>query len=100
MMILYQTYKKDISNGEVLTPVTNIYTPAVITWSGDEGGYRLAEFWIPQQGSTYEQEIRAKFLDDIVDKALEPELYYEELSSRCEYEVFLHLLDSSNEIVK
>lgn len=96
MLILYQTYRKDISNGDVLTPVTSIYTPAVITWSGGEGGYRLAEFWIPQQGSTYEQEIRAKFLDDIVDKALEPELYYEELSKRCEYEVFLHLIDSSN----
>ena len=68
MLILYQTYSKDISNGDVLTPVTSIYTPAVITWSGGERGYRLAEFWVPQQGSTYEQEIRAKFLDDIVDK--------------------------------
>ena len=61
------------SNGE-LSKVAGNATPAKITFSVDpEKGYVLKEFWEPNSGSTYAQDIRNHFPKDIADIVLDPQ---------------------------
>ena len=49
-------------------------TTAKITFSVDpENGYTLKEFWEPDGGSVYAEEIRANFPKDIADMVLDPQ---------------------------
>ena len=49
-------------------------SPAKLTFSIDqETGYTLKEFWEPNGGSTYAEEIRENFLPAILDMVLNPE---------------------------
>ena len=61
------------SNGE-LSKVAGNATPAKITFSVDpEKGYVLKEFWEPNGGSTYAQDIRNHFPKDVADIVLDPQ---------------------------
>ena len=60
------------SSGELSKEAGNA-TPAKITFSVDpEKGYTLKEFWEPNGGSTYAQDIRDHFPKDIADIILNP----------------------------
>ena len=61
------------TNGE-LTKAAGNATPAKLTFSVDpEKGYTLKEFWEPNGGSVYAEEIRANFPKEIADIVLDPQ---------------------------
>ena len=61
------------SDGE-LSKVAGNATPAKITFSVDpEKGYTVKEFWEPNGGSMYAEEIRSHFPKDIADMVLDPQ---------------------------
>ena len=61
------------SNGEI-SKVAGTANPAKITFSVDpEKGYILKEFWEPNDGSTFGEEIRDHFPKDIADIVLDPQ---------------------------
>ena len=61
------------TNGE-LTKAAGNATPAKLTFSVDpEKGYTLKEFWEPNGGNVYAEEIRANFPKEIADIVLDPQ---------------------------
>ena len=74
------------SKGE-LESAAGISTPAAITFSYDpDTGYTLKEFWEPNHGSTFSQDIREKFPAEIADIVLDPQddtVNTDELETRC-----------------
>lgn len=61
------------TNGE-LTKAAGNATPAKLTFSVDpEKGYTLKEFWEPNGGNAYAEEIRANFPKEIADIVLDPQ---------------------------
>ena len=61
------------TNGE-LTKAAGNATPAKLTFSVDpEKGYTLKEFWEPNGGIVYAEEIRANFPKEIADIVLDPQ---------------------------
>jgi len=61
------------TNGE-LTKVAGNATPAKLTFSVDpEKGYTLKEFWEPNGGNAYAEEIRTNFPKEIADIVLDPQ---------------------------
>lgn len=70
-----------------LERVAGTGTPAAITFSYDlESGYTLKEFWEPNGGSAYAQDIRDRFPTEIADIVLDPQdktVNTEELENRC-----------------
>ena len=68
---VYRRYS--YSNGE-LTKVSGNDSLAKITFSVDpEIGYTLKEFWEPNGGNAYAEEIRANFPKEIADIVLDPQ---------------------------
>ena len=70
-----------------LERVAGIATPAAITFAYDpDTGYTLKEFWEPNGGSAYAQDIRDRFPAEIADIVLDPQdetINTEELENKC-----------------
>ena len=70
-----------------LERVAGIATPATITFTYDpDTGYTLKEFWEPNSGSAYAQDIRDRFPAEIADIVLDPQdetINTEELENKC-----------------
>ena len=52
----------------------------------EDGGYTLKEFWEPNEGSLYAEDIQKMFPEDIADMVLNPEsdvIDTEELEAKC-----------------
>ena len=81
---VYQRYS--YSEGK-LERVAGTGTPAMITLSKNtDGGYTLKEFWEPNDGSLYAEDIRKMFPADVADMILGPKsdiIDTEELESKC-----------------
>ncbi len=62
-------------------------TPAMLTFCADAAsGYTLKEFWQPNGGKNYAEDIREKFPKEIADMVLDPDseiVNIEELEDRC-----------------
>lgn len=69
---LYAEY--DIA-GAGIKDVGGSHTPVALTFSLDENGYQLQEYWEPRDGSYYADDIREKFPADAVDDALDSQKY-------------------------
>ena len=73
-------YMKYSVNGGQLEEVEGDFVPTAITFTIDEnGGYTLKEYWTPQAGANYEQDVRSKFPEEAADNALNTEKYAEAL---------------------
>ena len=70
-----------------LERVAGIATPATITFTYDpDTGYTLKEYWEPNSGSAYAQDIRDRFPAEIADIVLDPQdetINTEELENKC-----------------
>ena len=84
--VQYVYYRYAYSEGK-LERVAGTGTPAAITFSYDpQSGYTLKEFWEPNGGSAYAQDIRDRFPAEIADIVLDPQdetVNTEELENRC-----------------
>ena len=84
--VQYVYYRYAYSGGK-LESVAGIATPAAITFTYDpDTGYTLKEFWEPNSGSAYAQDIRDRFPAEIADIVLDPQdetINTEELENRC-----------------
>ena len=70
LYIQYVYNRYAVSDGKP-EPVGGVGTPAVLTFSGDpQTGYTLKEFWEPEGGAHYTENIRSKFPEDIADMLL------------------------------
>lgn len=84
--IQYAYHRYSNSNGK-LERVAGTGSPAKLTFTKNEnGGYTLKEFWEPNNGSLYAEDIRKMFPADIADMVLNPEndvINTEELEAKC-----------------
>ena len=71
---VHYVYGRYLYSDGVLTKSAGNATPAKLTFSVDaEQGYILKEFWEPNGGSGYAEEIRANFPQEIADLILNPQ---------------------------
>ena len=84
--IQYAYHRYSYSNGK-LERVAGTGSPAMLTFEKNEdGGYTLKEFWEPNEGSLYAEDIRKMFPEDIADMVLNPEsdvIDTEALEAKC-----------------
>lgn len=67
-------YHRYAHSGGKLEVVAGTGTPAMITFSkAADGSYVCKEFWEPNGGNTYAEEIRSKLPEDIADMLLDPQ---------------------------
>jgi len=81
-------YKKYDFNGEVFTPLKEVFTPAVIECEKfiNEAGtedYEILSYIIPKSGESFESEVRSLFPDNIENEALNFEEYRNGLEYNC-----------------
>lgn len=80
LWVLYQEY----SHNGGLTVESGSHIPTAITVDNDGDSYELVEYWIPRDGSYYEEDIRDKFPAYLWGKALNSQAYYDEQSAACD----------------
>ena len=84
---VHYVYHRYTNSGGELESVAGITTTAAVTFSCDpDTGYTLKEFWEPNHGSTFSQDIREKFPAEIADIVLDPQddtVNTDELETRC-----------------
>ena len=69
---------------EGITDEGGSHIPTAITLNKlEDGKYSLKEYWIPRDGEEYEKDLRAKFPKNIVELALNTELYSLRLEQSC-----------------
>lgn len=73
-MALYAEYTY---KGQLPENISGGHYPVAITFSKDNGNYRLIEYWIPLGGSGYADSIRDRFPESIWDKALDTQQFIE-----------------------
>lgn len=62
--------------GDTPEEISGGAVPAMLTFSQDaDGGFSLKEFWTPEDGADYEDELRARFPEAAADEALDPQKY-------------------------
>ncbi|MBO8464280.1 MAG: DUF5301 domain-containing protein [Firmicutes bacterium] len=75
-MVLYEEY--NLVNGKIedTQEVVGSHTPTAITFEvGENGQYFLSEYWIPGDGSNYNQDIKNKFPKEVWKDALDTQKY-------------------------
>lgn len=76
--ILYQSYHSLEEEG------SGSYIPTAITFTkGEDGRYRLKEYWTPGDGSYFKGDIEEKFPEDIWEDALGGQNYVHDLRESC-----------------
>ena len=97
--IQYAYHRYSYSNGK-LERVAGAGSPAMLTFEKNEdGGYTLKEFWAPNEGSLYAEDIRKMFPEDIADMILNPEsdvIDTEELEAKCLTKAQEHISNLAN----
>jgi len=58
--------------------------------------YRLLEYWIPEEGTSYGKSINRKFPEDLVDKAINVQQYIDEHEKACNEQVLDYYESSYN----
>ncbi|MGN0622759.1 MAG: hypothetical protein ACI4JA_02270 [Oscillospiraceae bacterium] len=77
VMAMYRNYSApDCSTGGGLCC-------AAISFEENESGYSLAEYWEPLDGGSYKKSITEKFPRQLVDKAVDTQLFADELDKEC-----------------
>lgn len=80
-------YKRYHYSGGSLEDIAGTATVAAITLTGnEETGYTVTDFWEPDHGSAFENQVREKFSAAAAEKALDPyadSLYANDLESKC-----------------
>jgi len=71
------------SDGNTLLDISGSLVPVAITLERDDDGYRLVEYWEPQDGTYYVDSIREKFPAEIADEAVSCEQYVSQLDPLC-----------------
>lgn len=88
------------TEGELVS-VAGCATPAKITFSVDpETGYTVKEFWEPNGGSAFAEDIRKAFPKEIADMVLDPQsevMNTEELETQCREKVENYLAGLKNQ---
>ena len=83
--LLYAYYRYSYTGGS-LEETVDVNTPAVMTFDGNaDNGYTLREFWEPEPGGSYEQQIRSRFPEAVAGGILAPvnAYYASDLQSKC-----------------
>ncbi len=81
-MVLYEQYSKTNDGFE---SVSGSHMPVAMSFSKSESGaYSLKEYWIPEDGSGYEDSIHKKFPRRIWNDAIDTSKYIDEQQARCE----------------
>lgn len=60
---------------------------AALTFNENEEGYSLAEYWQPMDGANYKKSITEKLPEQLVDKAVDTQLFADELEKQCDDKV-------------
>ena len=93
-------YHRYYYSGGNLERIAGRGTPAMITFSKNtDGGYTLKEFWEPNEGSLYAEDIRKMFPEDIADMILNPEsdvIDTEALEAKCLTKAQEHISNLAN----
>ena len=61
--------------GDKISTVGGFHMPIVLTFDTSEGGYKLTEFWQPEDGNHYTSSIEEKFPEDIAEEAMDLQNY-------------------------
>ncbi|MDE7416269.1 MAG: M56 family metallopeptidase [Lachnospiraceae bacterium] len=77
---LYQEYNVSDTGLENLS---GSHVPVALTFTLDENGYQLIEYWEPRDGSYYVTDIREKFPSDVVADALDSQKYIVRQTQSC-----------------
>lgn len=77
---LYEKY--NISSAGIKN-VSGSHIPVVLTFTLNENGYQLQEYWEPRDGSYYVDDIREKFPSNIADDALDSQKYIVQQIQSC-----------------
>ena len=85
--IVQYVYHRYAYTDGTLEDIAGTGTMAAITFTGNsETGYKLKEFWEPDPGSTYADQIRERFPEDMAQQILDPkhpQWSSEDLEARC-----------------
>lgn len=80
-LVLHQSYN---TYGGELVEEGGSHIPTALTFSVDENGeYTLTEYWQPRDGSYYVSDIRKKFPEEAAEKAIDTQIYIEQLIQEC-----------------
>ena len=77
---LYEKYNISAAGIE---NVGGSHIPVALTFTLNENGYQLQEYWEPRDGSYYVDDIRKKFPSDTVDDALDSQKYIVQQTQSC-----------------
>lgn len=77
---LYEKYNISAAGIE---NVGGSHIPVALTFTLNENGYQLQEYWEPRDGSYYVDDIREKFPSDTVDDALDSQKYIVQQTQSC-----------------
>lgn len=72
-----------------ISTVGGFHMPIVLTFDTSEGGYKLMEFWQPEDGDRYASSIAEKFPEDIAEEAMNLQNYVTDLHMNC-YSQYIH----------
>ncbi len=67
--------QKYLISGDGIETVSGSHIPAALTFTLNENGYQLKEFWRPRDGSYFVEDIRREFPSDIVDDGIDSQKY-------------------------
>lgn len=86
-MVLYHEYRLMGSGGTVFC---GSHMPTVLTFTKQEDGYSLEEYWIPEDGNYYVSSIKEKFPEDIYEDAVNTQKYIKEQKEYCDKQAEEH----------
>ena len=75
--------------GDKISTVGGFHMPIVLTFDTSDGGYKLMEFWQPEDGDRYASSIAEKFPEDIAEEAMNLQNYATDLHSNCYYQYII-----------